>query len=45
MNAARQVRVVHQAVPRIAIGPVTLAVHACTPVLAFAGIVPIAGRT
>jgi hypothetical protein len=38
--AARQVKVVHQPVARVVVGSVTLVVHARTPVVAFAQIVP-----
>ena len=38
--AARQVQVVHQAVARIVFRPVTLVIHACTPIIAFARVIP-----
>ena len=38
--ATRQVKVVHQAVARIVVGPVTLVVHARTPIVAFAQVIP-----
>ena len=38
--AARQVQIVHQAVARIVFGPVTLVIHTCTPIIAFAPVLP-----
>jgi hypothetical protein len=38
--AARQIKVVHQPIARVVVGSVTLVVHARTPVVAFARVVP-----
>jgi len=38
--ATRQVKIVHQSVARVVVGSVTLVVHARTPIVVFAQIVP-----